>query len=101
MGKVNKGNKAQVAVVQAATVVKAGKATPGILQVSPKVANLRGARAAWYAVLQQHNGQPVAAFLAATAATPPSVPKSGVAENPSGWLRYFVRSGIATVGAAQ
>lgn len=85
--------------VQAATTVVAGKAAPGILAVKPGVA-LRGARAAWYATLLQYNGQPVAAFLAACAAAPPSTPKSGVAEKPQGWLGWFVRSGIATVQAA-
>lgn len=103
MAKGNKGNTgnaaqaAPAAVVQAATVVQAGKpAQPGILQVKTGVA-LRGARQAWYAVLLQYNGKPVAEFLAATAATPPSLPKSGVAEKPSGWLGWFQRTGVATV----
>ena len=98
-----RGAVAPVATVQAATVVTAGQpAMPGVLQVTPGVA-LRGARAAWYAVLLQYNGKPVAEFLAATNATPggtgtaPSVPKSGVAEKPQGWLGWFTRSGIAKV----
>jgi hypothetical protein len=77
----------------------AGKpAAPGVLAVKPGVA-LRGARASWYTVLLAYNGKPVADFLAACAANPPSVPKSGVAEKPQGWLGWFVRSGIATVQA--
>jgi hypothetical protein len=95
---------AQATTVSAPTVVQAGQPTaPGILQVKPGVA-LRGARAAWYAALLAYNGKPVAEFLAATdqtGATPtgkaPSVPKSGTAEKPSGWLGWFTRSGIATV----
>jgi hypothetical protein len=84
-------------MVQAATAVTPGSpAQPGILQVKAGVA-LRGARASWYAVLLQYNGKPVAEFLAATAATPPSVPKSGVAEKPSGWLGWFTRTGVASV----
>lgn len=94
----NKGNKGAAAVVNAPTVVKAGKATPGILQVAAG-RKLRGARQAWYEVLQAHNGKPVAEFLAHCTKAPPSLPKSGVAEKPQGWLRYFVRSGIATVAA--
>lgn len=83
--------------VQAATVVTPGQpATPGILQVKAGVA-LRGARAQWYAVLLQYNGKPVAEFLAACAATPPSLPKSGVAEKPSGWLGWFTRTGVASI----
>ena len=83
--------------VQAPVNVQAGKpATPGILQVKPGAA-LRGARAAWYGVLLQYNGKPVAEFLAAAAANPPSLPKSGVAEKPTGWLGWFTRTGLASV----
>jgi hypothetical protein len=94
-----KGNKA--VTVAAATVVQgagtpAATAAPGILQVKAGV-SLRGARAAWYAVLLAHNGQPAATYLAACAANPPSLPKSGVAEKPQGWLGYFLRTGIAQV----
>ena len=66
------------------------------LQVKQGVA-LRGARAAWYGVLCQYHGQPAAAFLAHCAANPPSLPKSGVAEAPQGWLSWFTRQGIATL----
>lgn len=90
-----------VTVQGAPTTVTAGKATPGILTVHKTQLPLRGARAAWHAVLVAHNGQPVATFLAACAAAPPSVPKSGVVEKPQGWLRWFVRNGIASVAAAQ
>lgn len=103
MGKGNKGGNAakQVApvavVVQAATVVRAGKpAQPGVLQVKAGAA-LRGARAAWYGVLLAYNGKPVAEFLAATTATPPSLPKSGVQEKATGWLGWFVRNGLVQV----
>lgn len=58
----------------------------------------RGARAAWYAVLQAHNGQPANAYLAACLANPPSLPKSLRPEAPTGWLRYFVRVGTCTLG---
>lgn len=101
MGKNKHKAATTVATVAAATTVtNAGTpqaaTVPGILAVKQGVA-LRGARAAWYAVLATYNGKPVAEFLAATAATPPSVPKSGVAEKPTGWLRYFLRTQVATV----
>lgn len=98
-----KGNKVAKAV-QAAGAVPAvvlqgngGTAAPAVLAVKPGM-QYRGARAAWYAVLLAHNGQPAAAYLAACAANPPSLTKKGTAENPTGWLRYFVRTGVATLG---
>ena len=69
----------------------------GNLQVKMEGVSLRGARAAWYTVLQAHNGKPAQTYLEETAKAPPSLPKSGRAENPSGWLRWFVRNGIATI----
>lgn len=77
------------------TVTSKGTAKPQVIRVTKANVKFRGARAAWYAVLLQHNGKPAADFLAATTAKPPSVPKSGVPEPASGWLRYFTRSGIA------
>lgn len=103
MVKGKTGNKAK----QAATGTGANNGAGALLQtqqVNPTVIATvkqgvvyRGARAAWYAVLCAHQGQPVRAFYAATKATPPSVPKSGMPENPSGWLRFFVRNGVATL----
>lgn len=74
---------------------------PAVPQVLVVKAGLtyRGARASWYAVLLQYNGQPGNAYLAACAAKAPSLPKSGRAEAPSGWLRYFVRTGACTLAA--
>lgn len=56
----------------------------------------RGAREAWYQVLQQYDGKPVDSFLEATAKKPPSLPKSGKQEKSAGWLRFFERTGVAT-----
>ena len=99
MGKsTNKGGTTTATVAAATVVANAGTpaatSTPAVLAVKPGVA-LRGARSAWYAVLLAHNGKPAAEFLAACAANPPSLPKSGVAEKPQGWLGYFLRTGIA------
>ena len=86
------------AVVQSPTKVVNGQAQPMVITSVKSGVALRGARAAWYAVLQQHAGRPASEFLAFCTAQPPSLPKSGVAEKATGWLRYFVRTGIATLG---
>ena len=81
------------------TVKVAAQVAQPVLQVKGNVA-LRGARAAWYASLVAHNGQPVSVWLAAVQATPPSTPQrgklAGKLEPPAGWLRWFVRNGIVT-----
>jgi len=84
------------------TAVNAGpqyRPVPGIISLTPAAtkATFRGARAAWFAVLQAHNGQPANNYLAACAAKPPTVPASGRPEAPTGWLSWFVRHGYATV----
>lgn len=56
-----------------------------------------GARAAWFTALQAHNGKSPDAFVEACTAKPPVLTKSGKAEDPKGWLRYFVRTGVAQV----
>jgi len=86
------------AVVQAPVNVTAtGKAQPQIIASVKAGIKYRGARAAWYAVAQAHVGQPAQAYLAACTAKPPSLPKSGVAEPATGWLRYFVRTGVVVL----
>lgn len=83
-------------VVNAPVAVTTKATKPGILQVKAG-GSFRGARAAWYEMLQKYDGKPVADFLAAAQDKPPSLPKSGVAEKPSGWLRYFQRAQVASV----
>lgn len=78
-------------------VTSKGKAKPQNIMVTKANVKFRGARAEWYAVLLKYNGKPAQDFLAETTKNPPSVPKSGIQENSTGWLRYFVRSGIATL----
>lgn len=88
-----KGNKG------AATNAAGGTAQPAVLVVKGNVA-YRGARQAWYQLLLAHAGKPASAFIAAAAANPPSLPQkgkgAGKAEPPAGWLRYFVRTGVAS-----
>lgn len=56
-----------------------------------------GARGAWFTALQAHDGKSPDAFVEACAAKPPVLTKTGKAEDPKGWLRYFVRTGVAQV----
>lgn len=81
------------------TAVQAGpsyRPVPGTLAVKPGLV-YRGARAQWYAVLVAHNGQPANNYLAACVAKPPSLPASGRAEAPTGWLSWFARHGACTI----
>jgi hypothetical protein len=66
-----------------------------ILVVVKKDAKLRGARDAWYQLLGKYDGKPVAEFYEAARATPPALTKAQTAEDPRGWVRYFVRTGVA------
>lgn len=101
MAKGNKQHKAHTApvgtVAAPANVTAQGTAQPQVIAAVKAGVKYRGARAAWYAVLQAHQGKPAGDFWAACVANPPSLPKSGVAEKPSGWLGYFVRTGVATL----
>jgi hypothetical protein len=81
-------------VAAPAAVTSKGTAKPLNIKLVKGNVKFRGARAAWYEVLRTYNGKPAADFLAHCTKTPPSVPKSGIAEPASGWLRYFTRSGI-------
>lgn len=86
-----------VQVVAAPATVQGNVAKPQVIVSVKAGIKYRGARAAWYTVLQAHQGKPAADFLAACTSQPPSTPKSGVVEKPSGWLSYFVRTGVATL----
>lgn len=82
-------------VAAPSNVTSKGTAKPQLISVLKSNVKFRGARAAWYEVLRSYNGKPAGDFLAQCTKSPPSVPKSGIAEPASGWLRYFTRSGIA------
>lgn len=94
MGKGNKGTKVQVSATTTETAKPEGKVQ--VLKVKAGM-KYRGARDAWYVMLQKYDGKPANDYLEACAKSPPSVPKSGKAEKPTGWLRYFLRTGAATV----
>jgi len=73
------------------------EATTKIIAIAKKDEKYEGARAQWYAALLAHDGQTNDAFVDACSKKPPATPKSGKAEDPRGWLRYFVRAGVATL----
>jgi hypothetical protein len=96
--------KADVGKLSATGVVaNSGPSTPPppptmkILKVVKKDAKYRGAREAWYQELIKHDGKPVDEYLAATKSKPPSLPKSGQAENPTGWVSFFVRTNVVQI----
>lgn len=89
---VTKAGSVPAIVLQGATAT----AKPAVLQVKTGQV-YRGARAAWYGALLEYNGKPASAYLAHCTESPPSLPKSGRAEAASGWLRYFVRTGTASL----
>ncbi len=87
---------APATVENAPVATKPGKpASAAVVEITKADGKLRGARQAWYERLLAHNGKPVADYYADCVANPPSVPKSGVAEKPSGWFSWFVRNGYA------
>lgn len=69
---------------------------PQIMRVKSGV-KLRGAREKWYEVLLKMDGKSVADYIAATKKDPPALTKNNTAENPTGWVRWFVRSGTLTL----
>jgi hypothetical protein len=89
------------------TTAKAAAKTPIVaLEKQPEAKTLKivkgeqkyeGARAAWYAALLAHDGKKADDFVTACTKKPPTLPKSGKAEKPEGWLRYFVREGVAAL----
>ncbi len=47
--------------------------------------------AKWFAAIKRYDGKPVDDFVVAMNKKPPVLTKSGNAESPMGWLRYFER----------
>lgn len=70
---------------------------PAALLTVKDETKFRGARQAWYTRLQEFNGKPVDDFLASCKESCPQLTKAGTAEDPRGWLRFFVRQGVATL----
>ena len=60
------------------------------------------ARANVYAMVAAHNGKPVSALQKEYTTNPPSLPQKGKSagkqEPLSGWLAFFVKQGVITIG---
>jgi len=76
-------------------------AAPAVVKILKADSKLRGAREAWFKRLCEYDGKPVADFYASAKETPPSVPKSGVAEKATGWFSWFKRNGLADAVAPE
>lgn len=104
MSKKHANKNAATAAAPAQPAGAAGKtaqaATVLYLEVAPGK-KFRGARQHWYERLLAYNGKPAGEYLAACKENPPSLPKSGVAEAPQGWLSWFTRNGVCQVVAKQ
>lgn len=69
------------------------------LKVLKKDTKYRGAREAWHARLLEFDGKTEAEFIESTKEKPPALTRNGTAENPMGWVRFFVREGVLSVSA--
>jgi hypothetical protein len=72
-------------------------ARPQKIKVLKLDANFRGARASWYERLKEYNGKTEGEYIESCKDKPPAVTKNGTAENPTGWVRFFARSGILSL----
>jgi hypothetical protein len=76
---------------------QAVEGTAKTITVGKTAQKFTGARAQWYAALLAHDGQTDDAFIVACTKQPPAKLKTGKAEDPRGWLRFFVRTGVASL----
>lgn len=67
---------------------------PQKLKVLKKDVKFRGARDAWFARLLEFDGKTEGEYLESCKEKPPALTKNGQAENPTGWVRFFVRTGV-------
>lgn len=56
----------------------------------------RGARAAWFGRLKEFDGKTEEEFIESAKANPPALTRAGTPENPTGWLRFFDRTHVAS-----
>lgn len=70
-------------------------AIPAKIKVKAASMPFRGARAAWYKRLLEHDGKEANAFLQSCKDKCPQLTKAGTPEDPRGWLNFFVRKGVA------
>lgn len=96
--KVDAKTKSEVVKQEAAAPVEPGP-KPKRIKVLKKDSKFRGgsAREAWYIRLKEMEGKTEGEFLANTKENPPARTQNGTVENPSGWMRFFVRNGIVSL----
>lgn len=74
-------------------------ARPEKLKVLKKDTKYRGARAEWFARLLEYDGKTQGEYIESCKEKPPAMTKNNTAENPTGWVRFFVRTGVLSVQA--
>lgn len=86
---------------EAAKAASANSTTvrPQKLKVIKKDAKFRGARESWYARLVEYDGKTEGEYIESCKEKPPAMTKNGTAENPTGWVRFFVRQGVLSINA--
>lgn len=77
--------------------VQAAPARPQKIKLLKKDTKYRGAREAWYNRLKEYDGKTEGEFIASTKENPPAHTRNGTAENPSGWVRFFIRQGVMSL----
>lgn len=55
------------------------------------------ARAIWFKSVRRYDGKDLDRFVAATVKNPPTLTRSGEAEPPTGWVRFFEQEGVIKV----
>lgn len=103
MATTNKPTTTRKAPAKKATPKKAAPVqSPVITVIAQPKKQFGGARGAYWAVFKAHNGKTLAQLAAHVAANPPSVPSRGkLAGKPeplSGWVGFFKRQGLITLG---
>lgn len=97
--KVEKTKAASAKVEATPVKAEAAPVRPQKIKVLKKDTKYRGAREAWFNRLQEFDGKTEEEFLASTKEKPPALTKNGTAENPTGWVRFFVRAGVLSLHA--
>lgn len=74
---------------------EAAPAKPVLIKVLKKDPKFRGAREAWFKRLVEFDGKSMDEYIASCKEKCPQLTKNGTAENPTGWVGFFKREGIA------
>jgi hypothetical protein len=94
MAKDKSGSAAAEVTAASGGKTAAAVAKPKVIRMLKADMKYRGAREAWYSLLQRMEGKTEAEFVEAAKEQPPSRTKKGEAEPPTGWFRFFERTGV-------